>query len=156
MGFAVIRCEILIFRNKSFQANYFTSLKVLWFFVNYFGMDSWSGYFFIGTLDILMIYLNAPILVSWVTFWVAANWPIKMFMLKVRWFGNVFLLSSILPKNKWKNSTLLLHNMVHTSSPIVFNCFLGEMKTPKRHFEIEWPLNSKQIVPNVIYGWPPL
>ena len=69
-------------------------------------------------------------------------------------FWNVFLVSFILPKNKWKNSTLLLH-MEHTSSPNVFVCFLGEMKTPKRHFEIEWPLNSKQIVPNVIYGWPP-
>ena len=27
-----------------------------------------------------------------------------------------------------------------TLSPIVFVPFLGELKTPKRHFEINWPL----------------
>ena len=33
--------------------------------------------------------------------------------------------------------------MVHTSSRIVFVCFGGELKTPKRYFEINWPLASK-------------
>ena len=32
-----------------------------------------------------------------------------------------------------------------TSSRIVFVCFLGELKTPKRYFEINWPLVHFQI-----------
>ena len=31
-------------------------------------------------------------------------------------------------------------NYYGTSSRIVFVCFLGELKIPKRHFEINWPL----------------
>ena len=42
-------------------------------------------------------------------------------------------MSSILPKNERKISTF-------TSSRIVFVRFLGELKTLKRHFEINWPL----------------
>ena len=33
-----------------------------------------------------------------------------------------------------------------TSSPIVFVHFLGELKIPKRHFEINWPLDSKELI----------
>ena len=33
-----------------------------------------------------------------------------------------------------------------TSSRIVFVCFLGELKTLKRHFEINWPLVTLQIL----------
>ena len=32
-----------------------------------------------------------------------------------------------------------------TSSWIVFIRFLGELKTPKRHFEINWPLVKLQL-----------
>ena len=39
-------------------------------------------------------------------------------------------------QNEQKNSTYFYG----TSSWIVFICFLGELKTPKRRFEINWPL----------------
>ena len=32
--------------------------------------------------------------------------------------------------------------MVPSASWIVFVCFLGELKIPKRHFEINWPLGQ--------------
>ena len=32
-----------------------------------------------------------------------------------------------------------------TSSRIVFDCFLGELKTPKRYFEINWQSNNQAI-----------
>ena len=39
-------------------------------------------------------------------------------------------------KNKRKKNRFYYYG---TSSRIVFVCFLGEFKTPKRHFEINWP-----------------
>jgi hypothetical protein len=33
-----------------------------------------------------------------------------------------------------------------TSSPILFVRFLGELKTPKIHFEINWPLSSDVLL----------
>ena len=45
------------------------------------------------------------------------------------------LVSSILPKKNEKNQP----NYYGTSSRIVFVRFLEELKTPKRHFEINWP-----------------
>ena len=50
------------------------------------------------------------------------------------------MVSSILPKNERKNSTLLTY--YGTSSRIVFVRFLDELKIPKRHFEINWPLKT--------------
>ena len=37
-----------------------------------------------------------------------------------------------------------------SSSQIVFVCFLGELKTTKRHFEINWPLVAPQWKPEII------
>ena len=54
--------------------------------------------------------------------------------LKVSQFRNVFLVPSILPKNKQKIQ--LYYYFQGTSSRIVFVRFFGELKTPKRHFEI--------------------
>ena len=48
------------------------------------------------------------------------------------------MVSSILPKNERKNLTLLLWYLKSNC----FRSFLGELKTPKRHFEINWPLVS--------------
>ena len=45
------------------------------------------------------------------------------------------------PKKRIKKFDFI--TMVHTSSRIVFVCFGGELKTPKRYFEINWPLASK-------------
>ena len=61
-------------------------------------------------------------------------------VLKVSWFRNVFcgILNS--SKNERKKSTLLLYTNYDTSCRIVFVCFLEELKTPKTHFEINWPL----------------
>ena len=56
--------------------------------------------------------------------------------IKGQLISNVFLASSILPKNEWKNSTLLLWSLKS-------NClvrFLRELKIPKIHFENNWPL----------------
>ena len=39
-----------------------------------------------------------------------------------------------------------------TSSRIVFVRFLGELKTPKRHFEINWPL----VVSKTLFSWIPI
>ena len=51
-----------------------------------------------------------------------------------------------------------------TSSRIVFLCFLGELKTPKRHFEINWPLFGCAQIRNqdfmnynrFFFSWKPL
>ena len=41
-----------------------------------------------------------------------------------------------------KKRTKIQPNYYGTSSRIVFVRFLGELKTPKRHFEINWTFNS--------------
>ena len=47
------------------------------------------------------------------------------------------MVSSILPKNERKKNWVYYCG---TSSRIVFVRFLGELKIPKIHFEINWPL----------------
>ena len=54
------------------------------------------------------------------------------------WFQNVFLVSSILQKNEWKISTLLLWCL----NSNCFRSFLGKLNTKKRHFDIIWPLTG--------------
>jgi hypothetical protein len=56
------------------------------------------------------------------------NWP-----LKVRQIWNDFFKLTILPKNERTNSTLLLVNLFSF-------VFWMKVKTPKIHFEINWPL----------------
>ena len=37
---------------------------------------------------------------------------------------------------------------MHTKGQLILKClvrFLGELKTPKRHFEIDWPLGNLEI-----------
>ena len=46
-------------------------------------------------------------------------------------------MSSILPKNKWKNSNQQYYD---SSDRIVFVCFLEELRIPKSPFEINWSL----------------
>ena len=50
------------------------------------------------------------------------------------------LVSSVLPKKRTKKSTLLLY--YGATSRIVFVRSLRELKTPKRHFETNWPLTN--------------
>ena len=52
----------------------------------------------------------------------------------------VFLVSSIVQKKRKKNQLYYYG----TSSRIVFVHFLGELKIPKRHFEINLPLEGDQ------------
>ena len=59
-------------------------------------------------------------------------------LLKVRQMQKDFFKPTFLPKNKWTNSTLLL---VDLFSFIVWK----KVKTPKRHFEINWPLRKKSV-----------
>ena len=67
----------------------------------------------------------------------AIKHPTVKYRLKVSQFRNVFLASSMLPKKTNKqNSTKLLWYLKSNC----FNHFWGELKTPKRHFEIDWPL----------------
>ena len=70
-----------------------------------------------------------------------SGWTMKshLLLLKVSQFRNVFLTSLILPKNLQKNQLYYYS----TSCRFVFIRFLGELKTPKRHFEINWPLLSQ-------------
>ena len=56
--------------------------------------------------------------------------------LKVSWFRNAFLGSSILTKNERKIRIYYYGTSIQT----VFTRFFGRKKTPKRHFEINWPL----------------
>jgi hypothetical protein len=58
-------------------------------------------------------------------------------LLKVSWFRNAFLLSSILPRNEQIEFDLIYHS---SKVEFFFVHFLGELKIPKRYFEINWPL----------------
>ena len=61
-----------------------------------------------------------------------------MHLLKVSWFRNVFLVSSNLPPKKTNEKIRLYY--YGTSSQIAYIRFLNELRTLKRHFEINWPL----------------
>jgi len=50
-------------------------------------------------------------------------------------------------KKEWKNSTYV------TSIWIVFVRFWEELKTPKRHFEINWPLKTIWATLKVVKPW---
>ena len=68
--------------------------------------------------------------------------------LKILWFPNVFLVYSILPKNKRKHSTW---GTIVVKSNFVFH-FLGDLKISKRHFKINWTLrisNKIQRFPKI-------
>ena len=58
--------------------------------------------------------------------------------LKVRWNRNVFLGSSILPKNELENFNFCPSLLGQT----FFIRFLEELKTQKSPFEIDWPLGE--------------
>ena len=73
----------------------------------------------------------------WQITWNIYSWDIPK-CVKGQLIWKVFLVSSILPKTNRKIP--LFYDV--TSSRIVFVCFLGELKTPKRHFEINWPLEG--------------
>ena len=60
-------------------------------------------------------------------------------MLKVRQSRNYFFKPTILPKTKRTNLTLLLWYL----RLILF--FWKKLKTPKRHFEINWPLDATYL-----------
>ena len=61
-------------------------------------------------------------------------------ILKVRQSRNDFFKPTILPKNERTNSTLLLCYLMSTCFRLFF---WKKLKTPKRHFEINWPLHSR-------------
>ena len=63
------------------------------------------------------------------------KWPPHLILAKVTLFQKNFLVSSILPKTKEKN-------YYDTSGRLVFVVFWKNLKTPKRHFEINWPLQT--------------
>ena len=57
-------------------------------------------------------------------------------MLKVRQIRNDFFKPTFLPKNERTNSTLLLVDLFSL-------VFWKKVKTPKRYFEINWPLKGR-------------
>ena len=67
-------------------------------------------------------------------------------VVKVRQNRNDFFKPTFLPKNKPTNSSL----HCGTSNRIVFVRFLGELKSPKRHFEINWPLEKIKLFQKLI------
>ena len=64
-------------------------------------------------------------------------------ILKLQTFLLCYLVSFNSSKKLTKNFNL--HNYHGISSRIVFVRFLEELKTPKRHFEIKWPLAQTWI-----------
>ena len=67
--------------------------------------------------------------------------------LKVRQIRNDFFKLTFLPKNERTNSTLLLADLFSF-------VFWKKVKTPKRHFEINWPLwGSSGPFPILVKGW---
>ena len=68
------------------------------------------------------------------TAWKKLRWKgTYLFMLKIRQIRNDFIKPTFLPKNEWKNLTLLLVDLFSFG-------FWKKVKIPKRHFEINWPL----------------
>ena len=60
-------------------------------------------------------------------------------ILKVRQSRHDFFKPMYLPKNERMNSTLLQWNL---RSTCFRSCFWKKLRTPKRHFEINWPLHT--------------
>ena len=60
-------------------------------------------------------------------------------------FSRLKISSIFLIKKRTKRNRLYYYTYYGTSSWIVFVCFLGELKTPKRHFEINWPLGCTLV-----------
>ena len=69
-------------------------------------------------------------------------------LLKVKQSRKYVFKPTFLPKNKQTNSTLLLWYLSLTFFLFVF---WKKLKTPKRHFEINWPL---RIHTTQIFQWP--
>ena len=63
-------------------------------------------------------------------------------LLKVRQIRNYFFKPTFLPKNEQTNSTLLLVDLFF----LVFVKKVKKVKTPNRHFEINWPVGTSQFV----------
>ena len=84
---------------------------------------------------------------GWNQFWTVSHsdfqgaatvsWDNYGTLVKVSWFKNVyFFIFSILPQNKQKISAPVCQGKNRNFQVR----FLEELKTPKRHFEINWPL----------------
>ena len=84
------------------------------------------------TASKVILYIGLMKIV-WNLIHLARNRISKKTLLKARQIRNDFFKSTFLPKNERTNSTLLLVNMF---SFIIWK----KVKTPKRHFEINWPL----------------
>ena len=64
--------------------------------------------------------------------------PLSLLNLKVRRIRNDFFKPTFLPKNERTNLTLLLVDLFSV-------VFWKKVKTPKRHFEINWPLSCQNL-----------
>ena len=83
---------------------------------------------------------------------------LKGLQLRTSWlFSTCFCLRSVNLKllfgilNSSKKSTKNQPNYHDTSGRIVFVHFLEELKTPKRHFEIDWPLPGPDLCTDQLY-----
>ena len=103
-----------------------------WSIVLWFEWQTWNS-------DLEQTLFNIPI-------------AIETAQLKVRQIRNDFFKPMFLPKNERTNSTLLLLDLFSF-------VFWKKVKTPKRHFEINWPLgcisNPSFFSPSysVLSGW---
>ena len=85
------------------------------------------------SLKWLLVSIHWALKAQWIVlFTVKLSIGIMQF-LKVRQIRNDFFKPTFLPKNVRTNSTLLLVNLFSF-------IFWKTVKTPKRHFEINWPL----------------
>ena len=55
------------------------------------------------------------------------------------------MVSSILPKNEWKNEKIQLNSTMIPQVELFLFVFLEEKRIPKSPFEINWPLEHKHI-----------
>ena len=103
---------------------------------HYYSAVMLRDFLMIYTLRSYVTYCKSTISANWKYYYCFSATSFLRNQVRFSWFRNVFLLSSILPKNERKNSTKLQWYLKLNC----FRSFLEELKTPKRHFEINWPL----------------
>ena len=111
--------------------------------VRYLSSVLWESSLLFGSTHTLLTFM----LLSWIikTLFQIMKVPTNIWDLAIEQSkGQLILICLFVIFNSSKKRTKKfdLPNYLGTSSRIVFICFLEELKTPKRHFEINWPLSS--------------
>ena len=91
----------------------------------------------------LKVGRRSAVVIPVMDYFCTPNWVNKF--LKVRQIRNDFFKPTFLPKNERTISTLLLVDLFSF-------VFWKKVKTPKRHFEINWPLNEMREVYHLCFS----